>query len=294
MKPHLLKVPNALDSSFSYQVFWQPNINNRWHFHPEIELIHIHQGSGTQFMGDNIKRFSAGDIILVGSNLPHFWRYDEDSSTDEAEGSPCSTVLHFTDKLWGDRFLQLPENRLLKGLFDRSQRGLLLSGKTRDRVANLTEKIGMSEGTYRLIYLLECLVQIARGDTADLLPLSSLGFQHQGSDMEQERINAIYEYVFQNFRERIPLETISDKVGLVPSAFCRYFKSKAGKSFTSFILEIRVGYSCKLLLENQLTNKQICFESGFNNFTSFHKHFKAITGLSPQSYQTAYARRTGE
>ncbi len=291
MKPHLLKVPGGPDHSFTFRQFRQANLNSRWHFHPEIELIRIHRGGGTQFMGDHIQRFSAGDIVLVGSNLPHFWRYDEELVESETESALCSTVIHFTGNLWGDRFLQLPENKLLTGVLERAQRGLLLRGQTRNRVAGLMEKIRQAEGTYRLIHLLECLVAMAVGTAEDLVPLASLGFRHQPSAAEHERINAIYEYAFRHFREKIPLETIAAEVGLVPSAFCRYFKSKAGKPFSSFVLELRVGHACKLLLENHLNNKQICFESGFNNFTSFHKHFKAVTGLSPQSYQKSYARQ---
>lgn len=120
----------------------------------------------------------------------------------------------------------------------------------------------------------------------DVQLLSSLGYQHQSSGTEHKRINTIYEYAFQHFRDRIPLETIAATVGLVPNAFCRYFKSKTGKSFTRFVLELRVGYACKLLLEGKLSNKQICYESGFNNVTSFHKHVKAATGLSPQAYRS--------
>jgi AraC-like DNA-binding protein len=287
MKAHLLKVPQESDASFTFRQFKQSNINSRWHFHPEIELIAIHNGSGTQFMGDNIKRFSAGDIILVGSNLPHFWRYDDDELQGK-EDSLYSTVIHFTDKLWGDRFFALTENVLINKLLSKSRRGLLLTGTTRDKVAHLIEKIKVAEGTYRLIYLLECLVAISIGSADEVIPLSSLGFEHQTSISEQERINAIYEYAFNNFKERIPLETIAAEIGLAPTSFCRYFKSKTGKSFTDFILELRVGYACKLLHENRLNVKQICFQSGFNNFTSFHKHFKTITGYSPQNYLKSY------
>jgi AraC-like DNA-binding protein len=98
------------------------------------------------------------------------------------------------------------------------------------------DKIKISEGTYRLIYLLECLVTIAAGNNNEVIPLTSLGFEHQSSISEQERINAIYEYSFQNFKERIPLETIASEIGLAPTSFCRYFKSKTGKNFTDFIL----------------------------------------------------------
>jgi AraC-like DNA-binding protein len=288
MRPLLLKVPNVLDASFAFRQFKQSNINSKWHFHPEIELICIHHGMGTQFLGDNIKRFEAGDIILLGSNVPHFWRYDEDELNKQEE-TLFSTVIHFKESLWGDRFMDLPENILLKNVISKSQRGLLLSGKTRSAVMTLIQKIKASEGTYRLIYLLECLVTIATGNSDEVTPLASIGFEHQSSsNYEQERINTIYEFSFKNFKERIPLNVISAEVGLVPSSFCRYFKSKTGKSFTDFILELRVGNACKLLQENRLNVKQICYDSGFNNFSSFHKHFKAITGLTPQNYQRSY------
>jgi AraC-like DNA-binding protein len=291
MKAHLLKVPQNSDTSFIFRQFKLSNINSQWHYHPEIELIRIHHGKGTQFLGDNIKRFEAGDIILVGSNVPHFWRYDEEF-TNESD-TLYSTVIHFTENLWGERFMQLPENNLLNILIEKSKRGLLLSGKTRDTVADLIDKIKFAEGTYRLIHLLECLTVMAGNAQENMQPLSSLGYEHQSSISGQERINTIYDYCFKNFKEKIPLEVIANEVGLVPSSFCRYFKSKTGKSFTDFILELRVGHACKLLHENKLNVKQICYDSGFNNFSSFHKHFKYITGLTPQNYQNSYFIRVG-
>jgi AraC-like DNA-binding protein len=285
MKAQLLKIPQISDGSFTFRQFKQSNINSKWHYHAEIELIRIHHGTGTQFMGDNITRFERDDIVLVGSNLPHFWRYDEDISE---EGTLFSTVIHFSEKLWGERFMELPENFSIKNLFEKSKRGLLLKGNTRNKVAILMDKIKVSEGTYRLIYLLECLLIISIGNNEEVLPLTSMGFEHQSSDYEQERINLIYDYSFKNFKERIPLDTIASEIGLAPSSFCRYFKSKTGKSYTDFILELRVGHACKLLHENKLNVKQICYDSGFNNFSSFHKHFKTITGFSPQNYQKSY------
>ena len=290
MKPHLLKVAPHVNNSFSWNQYSLPNINSRWHYHPEIELIHIHRGNGIQFMGDSIKPFKAGDIVLVGSNLPHFWRYDEALNNPHEEESNYSTVIHFTEKLWGESFINMPENLQVKDLLEKAKRGLQLVGTTQERVGTLMQKIGNASGTYRLVYLLECLAIIA--ENHETLPLASLGFQYEASKVEHERINAIYDFSFHHFLERIPLEMISAKVGLVPSSFCRYFKSKTGKSFTSFILELRVGLACRLLLQNDFPVKQVCYESGFNNFTSFHKHFKSITGLSPQNYQKAHTMGT--
>jgi YesN/AraC family two-component response regulator len=63
------------------------------------------------------------------------------------------------------------------------------------------------------------------------------------------------------------------------------FQIQDGKTYSQFVTEIRVGHACKLLIDNRISIKQLCFESGFNNFTCFHKNFKMITGKSPQHYQ---------
>jgi transcriptional regulator GlxA family with amidase domain len=115
--------------------------------------------------------------------------------------------------------------------------------------------------------------------------LSSIGFRHDFSEFESDRINAIYDHTFSRFAQKIPLEEVAAVAGLVPNSFCRYFKSRTGKTYSQFVTEIRVGHACKLLIDNRISIKQLCFESGFNNFTSFHKQFKMITGKSPQHYQ---------
>lgn len=290
MKPQLLKVPTGLVHSFSVRQDRLPNINNRWHYHPEVELIQFHRGSGTQFVGDHIKRFSPGDIVLVGSNLPHYWHFDEVYAQDGAQETPYSTVIHFMENFWGDRFLHLPENKPLKAVLEKARRGVLLTSGESPRIVELIGKIRQSEGPYRIMYLMECLLSISTSDEACLL--SSLGFQYNLSTSENERMNAIYEYTLRRFQQKIALEEIASVAGMVPNSFCRYFKARAGKTFSRFLMEIRVGYACKLLLDNRMSVKQLCFESGFNNFTCFHKNFKAITGKSPLDYQKVYTPKS--
>ena len=72
MRPQLLKVSKGPDRSFSVRRDLVPHVNNRWHYHNEVELIHFKKGEGTQFIGDNIKHFKAGDVVIVGANLPHY------------------------------------------------------------------------------------------------------------------------------------------------------------------------------------------------------------------------------
>lgn len=291
MKPHLLKVPTEPSHSFSLRQERVPNINNRWHYHAEVELIQFHRGTGTQFVGDNIKRFGPGDIVLVGTNLPHYWRYDEDCFRGQSPDGPYATVVHFLENFWGDRFLNLPENKPLKTVLEKARSGLLLTGTLTAYVAELMEKLRHVDGPLRIMTLIDCLLAIAQSN--ELTVLSSIGFQYDLSESENERVNAIYEYTLSHFSQRITLEKIASVAGLVPNSFCRYFKSRTGKTYSQFLTEIRVGAACKLLIEDWIGIKQICFESGFNNASCFHQRFKDITGKSPQHYQRAYANETG-
>lgn len=286
MRPQLLKVSTGVRHSFSVRRDLVPYVNNRWHYHPEIELIHFKKGEGTQFIGDNIKRFKSGDIVLVGAHLPHYWRFDDQYFEEDTRAQADIRVAHFCENFWGEQFLHLPENVNIKTTLEKAKRGLQITGKARQQVAELLEKLLHTEGSERIILLMEALNTIA--DCKQLITLSSIGFKRSLVDGENERVNAIYEYSLKNYKRKIQLEEIAAVANISPNSFCRYFKSRTRKTYSQFLIEIRVGQACKLLIENNLSIKQLCYESGFNNFTSFHKYFKMITGKSPLSYQREF------
>jgi AraC-like DNA-binding protein len=286
MRPQLLKVSTGPRHSFSVRRDLVPYINNRWHYHPEIELIHFKKGEGTQFIGDSIKRFKSGDIVMVGAHLPHYWRFDDMFFEEDTKVQADVRVAHFCENFWGEQFLHLPENMNMKTVMEKARRGLQITGKTRQKVAELLERLLQTDGSERIILLMEALNTIA--DCKQLTTLSSIGFKHDLVDAENDRVNAIYEYSLKNYKRKIQLEEIAAVANISPNSFCRYFKSRTRKTYSQFLIEIRVGQACKLLIENNLSIKQLCYESGFNNFTSFHKYFKMITGKSPLSYQKEF------
>lgn len=283
MKPQLLKVPNVQAYSFSTRQDKMANINNRWHYHPEIELVHFHKGSGTQFVGDHIKRFFPDDIVLVGSNLPHYWRFDTDVDCSEASFTPVSTVVHFMPDFWGQKFLDLTENKPIKSVLEKAARGLLLTGSLKSEVAGEIGSLNHAEGPERIIALMKILHAIYRSEEFTIL--SSVGYQNILLDSENDRINNIYEFTFNNFHKKIYLDQVAGISGLVPNSFCRYFRSRTGKTYLQFLTEIRVGHACKLLMDENINLKEVCYESGFLNFSCFHRRFKEITGQSPQNYR---------
>ncbi len=286
MKPQLLKVPYDPEHSFGIRKEMVPNINSRWHYHPEIELIHFHHGYGTQFIGDHIAQFEPGDIVLVGSNLPHFWKYDEVCFNEQPGPGSYSTVIHFFENFMGERFLYLPETRPIKILLERSKRGILLKGRDAKKIGGLIENTFQAEGISRITALIGCLSEFASSDYQTTL--SSLGFKYEFPKSENKRINAIYNYSFNNFHQKIRQVEVAEIAGMTPNSFCRYFKHYTGKTYSDFLTEIRIGYACKLLIANKTSIKQICYESGFNNFSCFYQYFKKITGKTPHAYQMEY------
>lgn len=286
MKPKLLKIYATDIESFSARRDSTPTVNSIWHYHEELELIYFKAGEGTQFIGDSINRFRSGDVILVGANLPHYWRFDQDYFQDGGKSADVY-VIHFRASFLGASFLEIPENRELKKLINHSSRGLQISLPNNRNIINLIIKTENSTGHKRLLYFLEALFEISNHNQS-LKPIASIGFKYNYLNEEQEQIQAIYNYTLYNYKRKITLAEISEVAKVSTNTFCKFFKSRSRKNYTDFVNEIRVGQACKLLIENKLRINEVCFESGFNNFASFHKCFKKTMGKSPLQYQKLF------
>jgi len=288
MKPQLLKISKDQVNSFSARKDVMPDINNRWHYHPEVELIYFKNGNGTQFIGDSISPFLTGDVVLVGANLPHFWQFDNSYFSGQEDISADINVIHFNENFLGESFLALPENQVIKALLEKSKHGIQIRQTSGTSIGGLIESIINTDGPRRIMLLLEILTSIYECQEYNLL--SSLGFRNDFQASEKDRINKIYNYLIENFKKEISLKEIAAVGNISPNSFCKFFKSRSRKTYTQFIREIRIGHACKLLIDNNLNIKEICYESGFNNFSSFHKHFKLIKGKTPLEYQKNFLK----
>lgn len=291
MKPHLLNVSTGASHSFSGRRDLQPDINSMWHYHEEIELVYFKKGKGIQFVGDSIANFKDGDVVLIGSNLPHYWRFDLEYFKENTNTSAEVYVLHFKEDFWGQAFLNLPENLEIKKIISKCKQGIQVHGVSRKILSELIPEIIDASGSDRIIGLVNALKQIARAQQTKTL--ASLGFRFDFQLTEKDRIQSIYNYAINNYKKKIELKEIADIAGMSPNSFCKFFRAKSRKTFTQFLNEIRIGQACKLLIEDRLSVKEICYESGFYNFTSFHQSFKGITGKSPLRYAQEFIPKPG-
>ena len=93
----------------------------------------------------------------------------------------------------------------------------------------------------------------------------------------------VFNYVRKHFQEAIKLTDIVDLVSMT-ELFCRYFKKLTSKTFVQFLNEYRLVHASKLLAE-KINITEICYESGFGNFSHFNKQFKIFTGKTPSQYR---------
>jgi AraC-like DNA-binding protein len=98
-------------------------------------------------------------------------------------------------------------------------------------------------------------------------------------------MNRVHEFVMKRFREKITLDEAAAEANMSPTSFSRYFKNHANKTFSHFLAEIRIGYSCKLLQEGDVAVSEVCYASGFNTLSNFNRKFKEVTKYTPGEYR---------
>ncbi|MGK6350941.1 AraC family transcriptional regulator [Parapedobacter sp. DT-150] len=286
MKPILRKIDTGSDYSFSIREDIHPYLYNHWHYHPEVELTLIRKGNGIRLVGDSMEPFRDGDLILLGANIPHLWRSDARYFEQSSELTIEAIAIHFKPNFWGESFLALPEMMSIKKLLERAQRGIKLTGNTQSQVASNLEGIAHTAGIARIERLLRILDLIAASETHELL--SSTGFVQTFNTSNTDRIDQIFNYTFTHFKEPLSIEQVASAVHLSPHSFCRYFKIRTLKTYWQFLLEVRIGHACRLLIENRQNISQIAFESGFSNLSNFNRQFKAVMQQTPQQYLKTY------
>lgn len=289
MKPHFHKVPIKLETSFSIRNDVMANFGTVWHYHPELELHYVKQGEGVRFIGDNISNFYAGEMILIGENLPHTWRCKEQYFKSDSDLKVEASVIHFLPNCLGNDLLTLPEAYQIPKLYDRAKRGLVIKGETKRRLADLMEESLNAVNLNRLTILLSILSTLA--DSDEFETIASAHAFYQSNSIDTDRINRICNYTLTNYREEISLEEISALSNLSVTSFCRYFKQMTKKTYYDFLTEIRVSHACRMLVEDNLTVETICMECGFNNASNFYRHFKKIIGSTPVEYKRKFLNK---
>ena len=279
----VLSFPN--DTSFLVRTFEDESFRAPYHFHPEYELTLIVKGKGKRFVGRHMDQYESGDLLLLGSDLPHCWKSDD---TVPGQINARSVVIQFSNDFLGEQFLDKPELSRIRSLMINSRYGLKFSTAAAQSIAErLQTLIGVESNFKRMIQLLEILEDLA-GVTytklnSDFSPISQ-------SPIDQRRINPVFAYIVENFRSEVSMHEAASIASMSSNAFCKYFKKITRKTFLQVVFEYRINHAREELVNSNKPIHQICFDSGFSDLSQFHKVFRKSLQISPLVYRSKYHR----
>ena len=278
-RPPLEKVIMPHEGSILVRHFDEKKRNTRpyWHYHPELELVYVKGGSGKRHIGSHLSYFNDGELVLIGSNLPH------QGFTDRISGNDSETVVQMLPNFLGEHFFHIPEMKGILGLFERAKRGIAFSEQDKEIIGSKIESLVQKDKFSQIISLIEILHDLSK--STDYQILNADGFTMVTKAQDNDRLNKVLNHIKENFKDPISLNDICELVSMTEPAFCRYFKRITAKTFTQFLNEYRLVHASKLLSEKQISITEVCFESGFSNYSHFVSQFKSFTGKSPSNYR---------
>jgi AraC-like DNA-binding protein len=279
MKIRFEKIVRTPDNSFATLDKRARAFDGRFHFHPEIEITLIESSSGRRVVGDSIERFAPGDLVLLGSNLPH--QYVSDRASRDALAA--AKVIQFTPDFMGPDFLRIPEFAAVAKLLKQSTRGLKFSGKTIHAARQVIGQIFDASGSRRLLLLLELLDTLARA--RHVAPIASAGYLGNITSREGDTIDDALQYLNRRFTERVTLNDLCEYLHVSPATCNRLFQKSIGRSFKTALIEIRTSHASRRLLESDQSVLDIAYSSGFTNLSNFNRRFKQARGRSPRAYR---------
>jgi AraC-like DNA-binding protein len=277
MKVFPFKIPKSGEEPLIYQEDREVVFYDKLHQHEEIQISFIEKGEGAVFAGDTISHYQEGDILIIGSNLPHVFRSD----AHENESSIMLT-LFFTTNSFGRDFFNLSTFKNIHPFLESSKNGFIIHNAPK-KIIKSFKKLKKADNFERFILFLDIIKWISNNEKEQL---SNYLYDKKITDNEGKRMQTVFEHVMTNFHKNITLDEIASIANMTKNAFCRYFKVRTNKSFFQFLIEVRIESASKLLANNsELSVLEIAELCGFNNISNFNRKFKELKHNSPLQYR---------
>lgn len=286
MKPVFAKVLEGWDNEvYATRYIDRPYFTTEFHFHKECQLSYILEGEGTRIIGDSVEKFTSDELILLGSNIPHVWHNEEQNlNKSPKQKKHARSVALFFDP---DKLIKLLScfynTNKLEQVLQTARRGISFHGSAKEQLKALLLKMADTERSEKLILLLQLLQILCVTKKYQLL--AGAGYINTYHARDNERIDKVFKYLFNNFSTEIKLDDVASLANMNKQAFCRFFKARTQKTVVEFINEIRIAQAIKLLTAKDAAIKAISFECGYNSISNFNKFFKLITGKTPSEFK---------
>jgi AraC-like DNA-binding protein len=254
-----------------------------FHSHPEFELDYIQEGFGKRIIGNNVSDYEEGDMVFIGSSVPHIWLSDPSFYKEDSVLISKSIVAYIHPNVFEPLINNIRELNYIKEMILNSSRGITIHGKTRKYISDLLIPLTAKSGFEKVEGLLHILHLISVSPDTKYI-LDSNPFNAPGTP---DRINDVIEYTKNNLSQQITLEQVSNVACLTIPSFCRFFKKRTRMTFFQYLTKMRISHACKLLIELDQSVSYIANMCGYNSDSHFCKVFRDHMGISPYKYKSS-------
>jgi len=254
-----------------------------FHYHPEMELTLIVRGHGRRVVGEVVERFEAGDLVLIGSMLPHVWL------SDPAPGGTEAYVLRFDRVALERGLLALPECVAMRDWLARGDPGLAWRQKLPDSWRQgFAQLAGTGSAGRQSAQLLDLLAQLAEAEAGwEAICGPVPGGLRQGRS--EQRIGFAVRYLREHFCSEIRQAEVAERLGMSAPAFSRLYRRVMGETFQQTLTSLRIEHACRLLRGTTLPVGEVACEAGYRNLANFNRQFAQAKGMAPRDYRRGSA-----
>ncbi|WP_392469551.1 AraC family transcriptional regulator [Sphingobacterium cellulitidis] len=284
MKPKFDRILSQLDNEvYKFRHFSDQLFSTNFHFHKEIQINYIQEGSGQRVIGDNISNFEKDELTLLGSNLPHVWYSNQPSQPDEKQATSITLFIDVEKCL--QILEQFQETHTIRSFFNQMERGVIFTGKSKAQLTKLLFAINEAENLERTIYFLQLLNLLIKTEDFQYISSSSYRNRYSSQEFKGNQIDHIIRFVLENYNKDIKLDEAAEMANMTKQAFCRFFKARTQKSFIQFVNETRISIACQEIMKNDNLISNVAYDCGFSSLSNFNKIFKSIKGITPRQFK---------
>ena len=255
------------------------------HNHKVFELNFVEHAPGVRrIVGDSNEVIGDYDLVLITSpDLEHVWEQNDCISEDIHE-----ITVHFEFDFSDENsiFARNPFTSV-REMMNEARKGLCFPMAAIMKVYQLLNTLSSeSDGYYAFMKFLTILYELSRCDGARTLATSSYAKVEVASD--SRRVLKVKDYISKNYMNEIRLNDVASLAGMSPSAFSRFFKLHTGRNLSDYIIDMRLGYASRMLVDSTHSIAEIGYGCGFNNLSNFNRIFKKKKGCSPSEFRENY------
>ncbi len=258
-----------------------------FHWHPELEVNFIYEGSARYHIDYDFFNSKVGDIILIRPNGMHSIH-------------PLENQNHVTDtfsfhlEMIGNSIIDQVSLNYLQPLQASNYKFVTRIQPAMDGYEEIKEclfsifELSKNEGRY-----FELLLKSKLNEFLYLLYFNRYVLKKNTDDSyrKNERLRDLIDYINNNYQQNLSIDFLANFLGYSKTHFMSVFKQHTGTSCTEFVIQVRLNKACDYLINSSSPILEIATTIGFNNLSNFNRQFKRYYQATPSQYRKQFNNR---